>query len=490
MDAMQQFFAINREGILLTDSSKETNGETVSSEGLQRSMSSRQIQMLAIGGVIGVGLFYGASLSVKLAGPAVILDFVICGLIVAIVMRTLGEMSVENPVSGSFSSYARELLGARVGFVTAGMWWFYWVATVMSELAAIGILIEFWFPAVPAWVPGLIALILFTLSNLLTVKIFGELEYWFAILKVFAVAIFMVFGLLIVLTGLFNHGNVVGVTNLWVNGGFFPNGFLGMAMAISLVVQAYSGIETLAVEAGETSNPDKNMRRAFRTVTVRIAVLYIGSIFIMLCAFPWNYLIHHPGSPYVLLFAKIGIPVAAGIVNLIIILSGLSSCNTGLYGGSRMLFGSAKDSRYSTMLRSLNSRHIPYIAVLITTAAIAVGIVITYLAPNNVYVWITSAAAFADLWVWGVILVSEIVFRKRANAEGKMLKFPVPFWPTTPIVGLLLVVLAFVAIVVSPLTRVSVFSGVIFLFILWVYHIYAEKRNAQLSVSGQDHIGK
>ncbi len=469
-------------------SNGNSNDSNINSEGLKRSMSTRQIQMLAIGGVIGVGLFYGASMSVKLAGPAVILDFVICGIIVAIVMRTLGEMSVENPISGSFSSYARDMLGSRIGFVTAGMWWFYWVATVMSELAAIGLLLQFWFPSLPAWVPGLIALSLFTLSNLLTVKVFGELEYWFAVLKVFAVAIFMIFGALIILTGVFNHGNVVGVTNLWINHGFFPNGFLGMAMAISLVVQAYSGIETLAVEAGETSDPDKNMRRAFKTVTIRIAVLYVGSIFIMLCAFPWDYLIHHQGSPYVLLFAKIGIPVAAGVVNLIIILSGLSSCNTGLYGGSRMLFGRAKGGRFENMLCALNAQQIPHVAVWLTSAAIATGVIITYIAPNNVYVWITSASAFADLWVWAIILISEIVFRKKANAKGIRLKFPVPFWPVTPIVGLILLILAFIAIVVSPLTRISVFSGVIFLAVLWFYHVFSTRHHVDDAMASQNRM--
>lgn len=445
---------------------------SVSSEGLQRALSQRQIQMLAIGGVIGVGLFYGASLSVKLAGPAVIIDFVVCGLMVAIVMRALAEMTAERPVSGSFSSYAQEAFGPGVGFVTAGMWWFYWVATVMSELAAIGKLVEYWFPTVPAWVPGAIALVLFTLSNLLTVKIFGEIEYWFASLKVLTVVVFMVFGFLMVCTGLFNHGNILGISNLWVNGGFLPNGMLGMVMAISLTVQAYSGVETLAVESGETVSPERNVRRAFNTITVRIVVLYIGSIAIMLCSFPWNYLIQHGGSPYVLLFAKIGIPVAASVVNMIIILSGLSSCNTGLYGGSRMLFGTAGGGP----LRALSSRRVPYIAVWVTGISIAIGILITYLAPNNVYVWITSASAFADLWVWGVILASELALRKKATAAGRELRYPVPWWPLTPVIGIILVALALIAIVVSPLTRVSVFSGVIFLVLLWLYYQVASRK--------------
>ncbi len=446
--------------------------------GLKRSLSNRQIQMLAIGGVIGVGLFYGASLSVKLAGPAVIIDFIICGLLVAIVMRTLAEMTVEQPIAGSFSAYAKMWLGERTSFITTGMWWFYWVATVMSELAAIGKLMEYWFPSLPAWLPGLVALVLFIATNLLSVKIFGEVEYWFSVLKVFAVTLFMVFGALIIATGLFNAGHPVGFVNLWAHGGFAPSGLMGIAMAISLTVQAYSGVETLAVEAAETLNPKKNIRRAFNTVTWRIAILYVGSIFIMLSAFPWNYLINHQGSPYVLLFAKIGIPFAAGLVNLIIILSGLSSCNTGLYGGSRILFGSAIGTRHENFVGQLNQRKVPHIAVWLTGLAILIGIVITYISPNNVYVWITSASAFADLWVWGVILVSEMVFRRHMDKIGKKLDFPVPFWPLTPILGLVLVTASFIAILVSPLTRISVLTGVVFLILLWLYHVLTYKKTA------------
>lgn len=460
----------------LSGGGKGPAGSPISTEGLRRSMSTRQIQMLAIGGVIGVGLFYGASLSVKLAGPAVIIDFAVCGLIVAIVMRTLAEMTVEEPISGSFGIYAKKFLGERISFITSGMWWFYWVATVMSELAAIGKLMEYWFPALPAWLPGLIALVLFIFTNLFSVRVFGEIEYWFAALKVFAVGIFMLFGALIIATGLFNGGHALGFVNLWQNGGFAPNGFIGIAMAISLTVQAYSGIETLGVEAGETKDPEKNIRRAFHTVTLRIAILYIGSIFIMLCAFPWNYLIDHAGSPYVLLFAKIGIPFAAGLVNLIIILSGLSSCNTGLYGGSRMLFGTARGGRFETTVGKLNARRVPHVAVWLTGMAIAVGILITYLAPNNVYVWITSASAFADLWVWAIILVSEMTFRSQMNRAGRTLRYPVPFWPITPLLGLLLVILSFIAILVSPLTRISVLTGVAFLLLLWLYDLMRGRR--------------
>ncbi|WP_230459036.1 amino acid permease [Terrilactibacillus tamarindi] len=445
---------------------EETKGE----KELERSLSKRHIQMLALGGVIGVGLFYGSATAVKLAGPGVLISFVFCGILAAIVMRCLGEMTMENPISGSFSHFAGEYMGDRMGFLTSGMWWFYWVATVMSELAAIGKLVQYWYPAFPAWIPGLIALVLFTLSNLLSVKIFGELEYWFAILKVMAITVFMAFGALIILTGLFNHGQAVGLTNLWSNGGFLPNGILGVFATISLVVQVYSGIETLAVEAGESHNPRVTLKKSFQTVALRISLFYIGSILIMLCAFPWTYILEKSASPYVLMFTKIGIPFAAGLVNLIIILSAFSSSNTGVYGGSRMLFGMAKKGYYPNNFTKLNRNDVPHVAVWVTAAIISIGVFITYLAPDNVYVWITSASAFASLWTWGVILISELLFRRKANQQNKVLHYPIQFWPTVPIIGLLILITALIAIITSPLTRISVFGGIGWLVILLVYY--------------------
>ncbi len=445
---------------------------------LERSLSTRQISMLAIGGVIGVGLFYGAEVSVKLAGPAVIVDFVVCGILVAIMMRSLGEMVVHTPVSGSFSYYASTVLSPRIGFISAGMWWFYWIATVMSELAGIGHLIQFWAPSFPVWLPGLIALVLFTASNLLAVKVFGEIEFWFAALKILAVITFMVFGLLLMFTGIFSHGHIRTITNLWTHGGFMPNGVLGIMMAMSLVVQAYSGIETLAVESGESNNPKRALKVAFGSVTLRVGVLYIGSMLIMLSAFPWTFLLHHAGSPYVLMFSRIGIPVAATIINLLIISSGLSSCDTGLYAGSRMLYSLALNGTVSAKMSRTNRNHIPNIAVWVTALAILVGIVITYLAPNQVYVWITSASAFADLWIWGVIIVSEIQFRRRFNGNARQeLEYAVPWWPMLPIIGLVLLVGIFAAFLISPLTRVSVWAGILFLVGMFVYSGVLKRRN-------------
>ena len=444
----------------------------IPNQGLRRALGSRQVQLLSMGGVIGVGLFYGAGVALKIAGPAVIIDYVIGGLIVAIVMHALGEMTVEEPLAGSFSRFANQAFGEVFGFLTGGMWWFFWVATVMSELAAIGLLIQYWFPAFPPWIPGLIALGLFVISNLFSVEVFGEVEFWFAVLKILAIASFIVLGVLVTVMGI----NGAGMPNLWSHGGFLPNGVGGVLQAVSLVVLGYSGVETLAVTAGETGNPTKAIPQAVSNVSWRIAILYIGSISVMLVAFSWTSLAGRHVSPYVLLFAKAGIPLAATIINIIIISSGLSSSNTGLYGGSRMLFSLAKDGYLPVALKHLSQFKVPKLSVIITGLGMSVGILITYLAPNSVYVWISSASAFAAIWTWSMILLSEITIRKRKGGHSASLRYRLRLWPILPVVGLILLAGMLLAIMTSPLTEVSVWSGVLWLvFLTGWWFLYSRK---------------
>ncbi|NMP21680.1 amino acid permease [Sulfobacillus sp. DSM 109850] len=435
------------------------------------------MQLLSMGGVIGVGLFYGSGQALELAGPSILIDYAIGGLIVLIMMRALGEMTVEDPVAGSFSRHADRTMGPMAGFITGGMWWFFWVATVMSELSAIGLLVQYWFPSFPPWIPGLIALVLFTASNLTSVKVFGEVEFWFAVLKIFAIGAFIVVGLLLAIIALFGTSHhEAGFPNLWRYHGFFPKGLGGMLQAFSLVVLGYSGVETLAVTAGESENPMEAIPRAVTNVSWRILILYLGSVFIMLVAFPWSALAGRHTSPYVLLFARIGVPAAATIINAIIITSGLSSSNTGLYGGSRMIFSMSTERFLPSGMRTLNAKKVPKWAVWTTGLGISVGILVTYLAPNSVYVWMSSAASFAALWTWGTILVSEMLFRKRF--KGK-LHYPTPGWPVVPVIGLLLIAATLVAIAISPLTDVSVWSGAVWLVFLIVWWFsYARQHNS------------
>lgn len=436
-----------------------------------------------MGGVIGVGLFYGSGVALQLAGPSILLDYAIGGLIVMIMMRALGEMTVEEPLAGSFSRHAERAMGPMAGFITGGMWWFFWVATVMSELSAIGLLVQYWAPSFPPWIPALIALALFTATNLTTVKVFGEVEFWFAILKIFAIFAFIVVGLglaLIALTGGAHHE--AGFTNLWRYHGFWPKGLGGMLQAFSLVILGYSGVETLAVTAGETQDPAQTIPKAVSNVSWRILVLYLGSVFVMLVAFPWIALVGRHTSPYVLLFARIGVPAAATIINGIIITSGLSSSNTGLYGGSRMLF-SLSDKRYlPATIKKLSPHKVPKWAVWMTGIFMSVGILITYLAPGSVYVWISSAASFAALWTWGTILVTELKLRRKTSAQ---LRYPMPGWPFLPILGLLLIAGTLIAIGISPLTHVSVFAGVIWLVMLVIWWFTYARHHAQASQETQ-----
>ncbi len=444
-------------------------------QGLNRALSNRQIQLLSMGGVIGVGLFYGSGVALQLAGPSILLDYAVGGLIVMIMMRALGEMTVEDPLAGSFSRHAERALGPMAGFITGGMWWFFWVSTVMSELSAIGLLIQYWFPHFPPWIPGLIALALFTAANLTTVAVFGEVEFWFAVLKIFAITAFIVVGLSLAIIALSGGGHhQAGFANLWQYHGFFPKGIGGMLQAFSLVILGYSGVETLAVTAGESKDPLESMPQAVSNVSWRILILYLGSIFVMLIAFPWSALVGRHTSPYVLLFTRVGVPAAATVINAIIITSGLSSSNTGLYGGSRMLFSMADKSFLPKSVKALSRRKIPKWAVSVTGAFMSVGILLIYLAPGSVYVWISSAASFAALWTWGTILISELLFRRRFPNK---LRYPMPGWPILPIIGLVLITGTFLAIAISPLTKVSVWAGALWLVVLVIWWFAYARRH-------------
>lgn len=458
--------------------SHSTKRRRIASQGLKRALSDRQMQLLSMGGVIGVGLFYGSGQALQLAGPSILIDYAIGGLVVLIMMRALGEMTVEEPLAGSFSRHAERAMGPMAGFLTGGMWWFFWVATVMSELSAIGLLVQYWFPSFPPWIPGLIALVLFTIANLTSVKVFGEVEFWFAVLKIVAIVAFILLGLFLAvaaLTGAAAHH--AGFSNLWSHRGFFPKGIGGMLQAFSLVVLGYSGVETLAVTAGESQDPDESIPKAVNNVSWRILILYLGSVFVMLVAFPWTALAGHHTSPYVLLFARVGVPAAATVINAIIITSGLSSSNTGLYGGSRMLFSMADKRFLPASVKSLNGKKVPKHAVWITGLGMSVGILMTYLAPNSVYVWISSAASFAALWTWGTIVISEMLFRK--HFQGK-LRYPMPGWPVVPVIGLVLILGTLVAIAISPLTDISVWAGAVWLVVLVIWWLtYARRHNLE-----------
>ncbi|MGX1156710.1 L-asparagine transporter-like permease [Streptomyces albogriseolus] len=299
-------------------------------EGYERGLGSRQVQMIAIGGAIGVGLFMGAGANIAKAGPSIILMYALAGVVIFFIMRALGELLLYRPVSGSFAEYAREFLGPFFGFVTGWTYWLMWVVTGMAELTAAAIYIHFWFPEIPQWVSALVFLVVLFGVNLISVKIFGEVEFWFSMIKVTAIIGMIVIGLGVLTLGFSDAGDTAAVSNLWSHDGFFPNGIGSSLMTLQGVMFAYLAVELVGVTAGESENPEKTLPKAINTLPWRIIVFYVGALLVILSVVRWTEF-SAGESPFVHAFGKIGIPLAAGIVNFVVLTAALSSCNSGMY---------------------------------------------------------------------------------------------------------------------------------------------------------------
>ena len=258
-------------------------------------------------------------------------------------MRALGEMAIEQPVAGSFSKYAYDYIGPLAGYITGWNYWFLWVVTCMAEITAAGIYMQYWFPDIPRWTWALLALLLMSAFNFLSVKVFGELEFWFALIKIVTIICMIVVGAGIILFGFGNGGIATGISNLWSHGGWFPNGFSGLLLSMQMVLFAYLGVELIGVTAGEAQNPKKTLAKAIDNVFWRILLFYVGALFVMMAIYPWNEL-GEKGSPFVLTFQQIGI-AKAGIINFVVLTAALSSCNGGLFSTGRMLYTLAQQKK-------------------------------------------------------------------------------------------------------------------------------------------------
>jgi AAT family amino acid transporter/D-serine/D-alanine/glycine transporter len=384
---------------------------------LERSLQSRHIQLIALGGTIGVGLFLGSAGAIHKAGPGLLLNYIIGGIAIFFIMRALGELLTYRPVAGSFASYAEEFIGPFAGFLTGWSYWFMWVVTAMAELTAIGIYVHFWLPHVPQWLPGLCALALLYLVNLLAVRVYGELEFWFALLKVLTIAALIVAGLAVIVFRIGDLGPTASFANLWSHGGFMPFGLLGILLTLQIVMFAYSGVELIGVTAGEAANPGVVLPRATNSIIYRILLFYIGALVIIMALVPWDQL--DPSmSPFVLVFQKIGVPAAANIINLVVITAAASSCNGGIFSTGRMLYSLALRGQAPRAFGVLSQRHVPTAGIHVSAAVMLIGTALNYVVPQRVFLWVTSISLIGTLWTWIIIMVSHKNYR-RAVKEGR-----------------------------------------------------------------------
>lgn len=438
---------------------------------LQRGLEQRHITLMSLGAAIGVGLFLGSATAIQLAGPAILISYIVGGMAIFIIMRALGEMAVHNPVSGSFSRYAKDYLGPLAGYITGWNYWFLWVVTCMAEITAVGVYMQMWYPDTAPWIWALAALVIMTLVNLIAVKAYGEFEFWFALIKILAILAMIFVGLGVILFGLGNDGIAVGISNLWSNGGFAPNGVTGIFMSLQMVMFAYLGVEMIGVTAGEAKNPKTVIPRAIDTVFWRILLFYVGALFVIMSIYPWNE-IGANGSPFVLMFEKIGIGPAAGIINFVVLTAALSSCNSGIFSTGRMLFNLAQQKQAPNSFARISSSGVPSKAIIFSAFLLLVGVVLNYLVPEKVFIWVTSISTFGAVWTWGIILLSQLKFRKTlTKGEVSRLSYKALFYPVGSYLALAFLVLVLGLMAYFPDTRIALIVGPIWIIgLVFVYY--------------------
>jgi len=438
---------------------------------LNRDLSSNQMQMIALGGTIGVGLFMGASSTIRWTGVSVILAYALAGIILYLVMRALGEMLYVDPAVGSFANYATKYIHPLAGYLTVWANVFQWLTVGVSETIAVGMYLDYWFPNIPGWVTGIVVLATLTLANLSTVKAYGNLETWFSMIKVVTIVLMIILGFMVILLGFGNGWQPVGFSNLWTHGAFFAGGFKGFMFALSIVITSYQGIEIIGITAGETANPKHAIVAAIKSIVARILIFYIGAIFVIITIYPWNQL-DQVGSPFVETFSRVGITAAAGIINFVMMTAAISALNSGMFSSSRMLYTLALSKEISPKFLKLSKHRVPTLPVLAISGGIFLGIILNALLPlfwhgsANIFVLVYSASTLPGMVPWFVILWSQIKFRRENKTHMAEHPFKMPFAPFTNYFAILMLLVTLVYMVINTDTRVPLLIGFIFLVVM------------------------
>lgn len=420
---------------------------------LKRELKNRHIQLIALGGSVGTGLFLGIAQTIKMAGPSVILGYAIGGFIAFLVMRQLGEMVVEEPVSGSFSHFAYKYWGDFSGFVSGWNYWILYVLVAMAELTAIGIYVQHWWPWLPTWSSAAIFFMVINFINLSNVKIYGEVEFWLAIIKVVAIVCMILFGTYLLFSGM--GGSEATVSNLWAQDGFFPNGGVGLLMSMAVIMFSFGGMELVGVTAAESDNPQKSIPKATRQIIYHILIFYIGSLTILLSLHSWKKIIEG-GSPFVLIFQTLNNNLVANMLNVVMLIAALSVYNSCVYSNSRMLYGLAQQGNGLKILLKMNSRGVPVIAIGISAIATVFCVVINYLMPVSAFQLLMSLAVSALIINWAMISLTHLKFRIAKHREGIKTKFETFWYPFSNYLCLFFMAGVLVVMYLTPNIRISV----------------------------------
>jgi D-serine/D-alanine/glycine transporter len=452
--------------------------EHTGEEHLQRGLANRHLQLIAIGGAIGTGLFMGSGKTIHLAGPSVLLVYTIIGVMLFFVMRAMGELLLSNLGYKSFRDVVSDLLGPGWGFVVGWTYWFCWVVTATADVVVISGYVRFWWADLPAWIPSLGTVVLLLLLNLIAVRIFGEVEFWFAIIKLVAITALILIGIFLVLVH-FQAPN--GATAAWSNlvndGGFFPNGFAGFLAGFQIAIFAFVGIELAGTAAAETQDPERTLPRAINTIPVRILVFYVLALAVIMFVTPWRE-VSADSSPFVQMFTLAGLPAAAGIVNFVVLTSAASSANSGIYSTSRMLYGLSIEGVAPRRWRWLSARSVPVRGLLFSACCLLPGVALVYAGGSvmSIFTLVTTVSSVLFMVVWSLILCAYLVYRRRFPERHRASSFRMPggIWMTW-------VVLAFFVAMVGVLmlqsdTRSALLVTPIWFLLLGVVWFCIRKR--------------
>lgn len=425
-----------------------------SSQKLRRNLNNRHIQLIAIGGAIGTGLFMGSGKTISLAGPSIVFVYMLIGFMLFFVMRAMGEILLSNLKYKSFSDFAADLLGPWAGFFTGWTYWFCWVVTGIADIVAITAYLQFWWPDFPLWASALLCVLTFLALNIATVKLFGEMEFWFAIIKIVAIVALIITGIVLVAIHYGAPGHQAAVSNIWAHGGLFPKGLSGFFAGFQIAVFAFVGIELVGTTAAETHEPHKVLPRAINAIPLRIIMFYVCSLLVIMAVTPWDQVLPSR-SPFVEMFMLTGLPAAAGIINFVVLTSAASSANSGIFSTSRMLFGLAEQGVAHQRFAALSKRAVPVSGLLFSCICLLAGIALICVIPNvmTVFTLVTTVSAILFMFVWSIILCSYLVYRKKHPQRHAASAFKMPAGKLMSWVGLMFFAFVLVLLCLQADTR-------------------------------------
>ncbi|RIN02916.1 amino acid permease, partial [Staphylococcus warneri] len=435
-------------------------------DNLQRELSNRHVQLIAIGGAIGTGLFLGAGQTIAMTGPSILLTYIFIGFMLFMFMRGLGEIIIQNTSFKSFADVTNTYIGPFAGFVTGWTYWLCWIITGMAEVTAVAKYVSFWFPHIPNWISALFCVLILMSFNLLSAKLFGELEFWFSIIKIVTIIGLIVVGAVMILFAYKTQFGHASLTNLY-NHGIFPKGASGFFMSFQMAVFSFVGIEMIGVTAGETKDPESTIPKAINSVPIRILIFYVGALAVIMSIIPWDK-VDPDNSPFVKLFTLIGIPFAAGLINFVVLTAAASSCNSGIFSNSRMLFGLSDNKQAPPAFSKTNKNGVPHVAIIGSSALLLIAALLNYIFPDAtlVFTYVTTLSTVLFLIVWALIIIAYINYSSKNPELHKASTYKLPGGKYMGYVILLFFILVFGLLFVNETTRRAIYLTPLWFVIL------------------------